>query len=216
MAIPRLIRLVLLAAGVQAALGSPLHAKDFSVALEGGYFDMTNARSSAKAVFGGSSGGATFGAELQITFAKGIFAAAGVRSFHKTGQRVFVADSSGQVFPLGHPLEVRLTPIYAALGYRLRRLGPVVPYLALGVGTASFREESRVAGVVERESVSKAYGHAAAGLEYGARRWLRLAMEAAYSTVPDTIGVGGVSRVYDEKNVGGLSVTGKLILIRTR
>jgi hypothetical protein len=34
-----------------------------------------------------------------------------------------------------------------------------------------------------------------------------------YTTVPDTIGVGGVSKIYNEKDVGGLSFMGKIVIV---
>jgi hypothetical protein len=34
-----------------------------------------------------------------------------------------------------------------------------------------------------------------------------------YTTVPDTIGVDGVSKIYGEKDVGGLSFVGKIVLV---
>ena len=39
-----------------------------------------------------------------------------------------------------------------------------------------------------------------------------MAAEGAYSSVPDSIGVGGVSKVYGEKDLGGFSVLGKVVV----
>ena len=41
--------------------------------------------------------------------------------------------------------------------------------------------------------------------------YFRLAAEATYMTVRDAIGLAGVSEVYGETNVGGVSLVGKLI-----
>src|SRR5260370_211056 len=49
----------------------------------------------------------------------------------------------------------------------------------------------------------------APGVGKGTLRW---AGEAAYACVPKTVGIGGVSKVYGEKDLGGFSVVGKLIL----
>ncbi len=43
---------------------------------------------------------------------------------------------------------------------------------------------------------------------------LLLAVEAMFSTVPAAIGKEGVSKVYGESNVGGLTVVGKVVLAR--
>ncbi|HEX6737695.1 MAG TPA: hypothetical protein VF310_05480, partial [Vicinamibacteria bacterium] len=109
------------AAAALALLGAaPAGAKEFAVSLEGGWFDMTGARQSAKAVFD-SSGGATFGGTVRLSFGRGAwFAGAGTRYFSHDGERVFVADSSSEVFRLGHPLSARVWPVYALVGYRFR------------------------------------------------------------------------------------------------
>ena len=184
-------------------------APRFAVGLEGGYQDLTSAASSAKAVFGGSSGSAAFGFWARYSFGGSLFVSAGTRVFQKEGQRVFVAGGQGQVFGLGHPLRVRLIPIYAVVGYRLSTKAGIVPYLALGGGLTSFREESTVGGVTDAASRSQASGHLAAGVEY--RRGSVLAgLEGMWSTVPDSIGVGGVSQVYGETDLGGFSVALRL------
>ena len=41
---------------------------------------------------------------------------------------------------------------------------------------------------------------------------LRVAGEASYSTVPSAVGLGGVTKVYGEDDLGGFTVVGKLIL----
>ncbi len=69
------------------------------------------ARNSAKAVFDGSAGGATFGAQARVGIGRSFFVAAGRPLFQKDGERVFVADASSQPFRLGHPLTVRTIPV---------------------------------------------------------------------------------------------------------
>ncbi len=48
------------------------------------------------------------------------------------------------------------------------------------------------------------------GLEYG-RGHFRFAIEGIYSSVPDSIGVGGVSKIYGEDDLGGFVALGKII-----
>lgn len=197
------------AAALLLATSAPsLQAAAWSVALEGGYFDMTNASKSADAVFG-SSGGFTWGGELGVALGEHFFVAGGARYFSKSGERVFVADASGEAFPLGHPLEVRLVPVFASVGYRFGS-GRLRPYVGAGGGFTSFREESSVAGVTETSSETKLSGHVLAGLEFGSGR-ARFGAELVWSFVPDAIGVGGVSQVYGESDVGGLHLLGKIV-----
>jgi hypothetical protein len=191
------------------ALAATAQAAGPSLAFSGGYFDMTGAKHSAKAVFGGSSGGVTFGGELSYGFESGFYVAAGARYFAKDGERVFVADKNGPVFPLGHPLSVRMIPVEAMVGYRFRRQTSLVPYVGIGGGMTSYRERSTVAGLTESQSASKASGRVSAGAEFG-QGGIRFGVEVSYSMVPSTIGVGGVSKVYGETDIGGLSVMGRI------
>jgi opacity protein-like surface antigen len=187
-------------------------AEGFAIGVEGGFYQMTNASNSAKAVFDGSSGGATFGGLARVDLGRSFFAGVGGRVFRKDGQRVFVADKDSPSFPLGHPLKVRILPVYALLGYRFSHDAALTPYAGLGVGLTSYHEESNVAGDVTNVSTSKVSGHLVAGLEYG-RSHLRFAVEGMYMTAPNTIGLEGVSNIYDEDDVGGLSVVGRVVFV---
>jgi hypothetical protein len=50
-----------------------------------------------------------------------------------------------------------------------------------------------------------------AGVEVGKGRF-RFGAEVGYSSVPDAVGLGGVSRVYGEDDLGGLHAIGKLVV----
>jgi hypothetical protein len=193
-------------------LASSASAADAGFALDAqvGYSDLTRAKNSAKAVFDGSSGGVTYGGGLRYGFRSGLFVAAWGSVFSKDGQRVFVADATSPVFPLGHPLKVRIVPLQATLGYRFGGGSTVAPYVGAGGGVTLYHEESDVAGVVDSSDQNKASGHVLAGVEIGRGR-LRFATEAAYAFVPNTIGLGGVSKVYGETDVGGFSFVGKVV-----
>jgi len=206
---------VLLAASFLLVSGGPLHAQGITLEAYGGYSSLSRATRSADAVFG-SSGGGTYGGAVGYVFERGFYVSAGARTFSKTGTRVFVADASSPAFSLGHPLKARIIPIFATLGYRFRfGKARFVPYVGVGGGITSYREESTIAGLTDKTSQSKAGGHALLGIEFGRSR-LRVAVEGMYATVPDTIGVGGVSKVYNEKDVGGFTVLGKVVFSLSR
>lgn len=194
-----------------ALLAAPAaRAKDVGVELEGGYFDMTGARSSAKAVFDGSSGGFIFGGGLRLGLGRSFGVTLGARRFSKDGERVFVAPPDPEVFPLGHPLKIS-TVSYSLVGtYRLLPDSRLVPYVGAGAGITSFKEESTVGGLTESLSSSKFAIHALAGVEAGSGS-LRFGLELRWFTVPNSVGVSGVSEVYDEHDVGGVSLSAKLI-----
>jgi hypothetical protein len=187
-------------------------AGEFGVSLEGGYFGMTNASKSAKAVFDGSSGGFTGGGSLRYVIGRSFFVGAGARYFERTGERVFVADATSPAFPLGHPLTFRTVPVYGMVGWRFMPDSRLVPYVAVGAGSTSVKEKSVVGGIEESQSQSKVSGHFMGGVEWG-RGPFRFGAEIMYTTVPDTIGVGGVSKIYNEKDVGGLSFVGKIVIV---
>lgn len=194
--------------GTLAATGAPA-AERFSVGLDAGYLDLTSAPKSAAAVFDGARGGATFGGDLRFSLTRSLFVGAGARSFTKKGERVFVADSTSQAFPLGHPLEVRLTPIFGLVGWRFRADEALVPYVGVGGGVTGYKEESTVAGITESESKSKASWHVVAGADYALRN-LGLGLEVRFSSVPNAVGLGGVSRVYGETDLGGFALTARI------
>jgi hypothetical protein len=199
-------RLVLAAVFVLLALAGRASAVDLSGTLEGGWYDMTNASKSAKAVLKGASGGPLFGLSVRVGFGRSSFFVSGHGRFmEKSGERAFVADATSPVFRLGHPLKLRIVPAYALLGYSFgSRRSALAPYVGLGGGVTSYKEESTVAGIKDTFSATKPSGHVAAGLDYG-RGGLRFGAEVTYSLVPNAIGEGGVSQVYGEDDVGGLS-----------
>ena len=202
-ALPALTVALILAGATHTA------AVDWAIGVEGGYSDMTNAPKSAKAIFDGTTGGGTIGGFVHLGLGQSFFLEAHGRRFQRTGERVFVADSSGEVFRLGHPLTIRLVPVYGALGYRFGQGSHFAPYVTIGAGATSYRETSDVAGLIETQSATKFSGHGALGVDYLAGP-LRLGVEVGYSTVPNTIGEAGVSKVYNEKDVGGLTVLARL------
>jgi hypothetical protein len=202
------------AAGFSPVAAAQQESGGLLIAASGGFFGI-NSKETAKAVFDSSRGG-TFGGEVGYVLGEHLFFTAGARVFSKTGQRVFVADPGGPVFKLGFPLKLRLVPAQATVGWRLgqKRLFGVAlnPYVGLGGGVTSYREESTVAGEVRTYSVSKAGGHGLIGLEIGGSR-LRFGIEASYSSVPDAIGDSpdGVSKIYGEDDIGGFTVLGKIV-----
>ncbi len=200
---------VVLALALCIAPAATAQDKGFALDLAGGWQDLTSAKESAKAVFDGSSGGATFGGGLRYSFGSGLFIGGFVRYFKKDGERVFVSSATGEVFPLGHPLSVKLVPIQGTAGWRFGN-GSLVPYLGGGAGFTSFTEESTVGGVSESASETKFSAHALGGVEFGSGSF-RVAAEAMWTIIPDSIGVGGVSQVYGETDLGGLSVVGKVV-----
>jgi hypothetical protein len=200
----------LLAASLLLALAAPpAPAGELAIEAHGGYFDMA-AENSASALFD-STGGATFGGALRYTFWKGAFVSAGARTFSKEGERVFVEKPNAPVQKLGFPLSIRLTPILLQAGWRFRDGRTVVPYVSAGASITQFSEESEVAGEAFSEERTTTGFVGAAGVEVG-RGHFRFGAEAGFSSVPDAIGVAGVSKVYGEDDLGGFHAIGKVVV----
>ena len=72
--------------------------------------------------------------------------------------------------------------------------------------TSDFADESE--NVDERFSGYHLFG----GAEYRIARWVGVAGEAAWTTVPDAIGESGVSAVYNENDLGGATFRVKIIV----
>jgi len=194
---------------VLALAPGPAAAGEFAAEAQVGYLGLT-ATKSVEATLG-SSGGLTWGGAARYTFYKGFYANLGGRTFSASGERVFLAGPSDPVARLGFPLSVRITPVALTLGYRFRDGQLVVPYAGIGGSLTSYSEESSVAGISYDQSRSNAGFNLVAGVEVG-RGTFRFGGEAGWSTVPNAIGLGGVAEVYNEDDLGGWSVVGKLVI----
>jgi hypothetical protein len=148
---------------------------------------------------------------VRYTFWRGAFVSAGARTFSKEGERVFVATPGSPVQKLGFPLKLRLTPMFVAVGYRLRDGRLIVPYAGFGGALTSYKEESEVAGASFDEEGSEAGFLGFAGVEVG-RGTFRLGAEAGYTAIPEAAGLGGVTKVYGEDDLGGWHVVGKVVV----
>jgi opacity protein-like surface antigen len=205
-------RFFLLASALLAGPVASACAQSFGVDLEAGYATLA-ASQSADTVFG-SSGGFTLGGSAQYAFKKGIFVRGDYRHFGKTGEKVFLEDANSPAFPLGFPLTVSINSIDILGGWRFKLGGKkpsrVVPYLAAGLVISSYHEESTVAELVEKNDQTKPGFQLLGGLEGRAFGKFTLAAEAAYAIVPNAIGVGGVSQIYGEDDIGGFRVMGRV------
>jgi opacity protein-like surface antigen len=177
-----------------------------------GYRTLSASRS-ADAVFG-SSGGFNVGLSAQYIFPRGLFARAGFRTFGKEGEKVFLADAGSTPYPLGFPLKADINSIDVLGGWRFKLGGKkpssFVPYVAAGLEIASYSEESTVAGLVETSDQTKTGFQFLGGLEYRGFGNFALGVEAGYSLVPNALGVGGVSKIYNEDDIGGFRVMGRV------
>jgi len=208
---PSIPRRACLAALVAVLSAPAAGAGEVSLTLDGGWHELSNASSSAKAVFD-ASGGPTFGFAGQYGLGESFFIRVGARFFQRDGERVFVAAPGSPVFRLGHPLTVRIIPAYGLFGFRFLQGASLRPYIGVGGGATSYNEEGDVAGEILTSTANKASGHAVAGLDFG-RGMFRFGGEVMYSVAPNAIGFGGVSQIYGEDDIGGLSAVVRISFV---
>lgn len=161
----------------------------------------------------GSRQGHDLGGAINLTQGPA-FIELGVRRFRKTGSRVFVGDG-GEVVALGIPAEVTMTPLEAAVGWRFRPvLGRIRPYLGGGYTRLRYQETSEFAD--DGDNVDAWFNgfHLLAGAELRLARWVGVSGSVVWTSVRDAIGEGGVSQVFDERNLGGTSLRLSLVVGR--
>jgi hypothetical protein len=171
------------------------------------------ASESFDAVLGGHrgliwGGGARVGLPLG-----GLFAEVGAWRFGQEGERVFISGS--EVFPLGIPVEVTITPIEITGGWRFRNFSAtIVPYAGGGWSSYRYQETSRFADASENVDERFSGLHLLGGVELKLQRWIGVAGELAWTSVPDSIGVGGASGEFSESDLGGTSLRLKVTIGR--
>ncbi len=178
-----------------------------------GYGQFSFARFAAHNSFDavlGSSAGAFFGGGGELRIGRGPFIGGSVEHFSKAGQRVAVAG--GEVFGLGIPDTVTLTPVQVTAGWRFEH-ERLIPYGGGGVGSVFYREASNFADPGENVSGRFASYHVLGGIEVR-DGWVATAFEVEYSRVPNAVGVGGVSAAFQESNLGGVAARIKVVVGR--
>jgi opacity protein-like surface antigen len=157
------------------------------------------AQDSFQAVMG-QAAGQFFGGGAEVRVGSGLFLNASVERFTDTGQRVVVAD--GQVFGLGIPDTITLTPMTVTTGWRFAH-DRATPYVGAGIGRILYKEESKFVDASDNINTRFTSYHMLGGVEFR-NGWLATAFEVEYSRVPGAIGIGGASAAFQESDLGGL------------
>jgi hypothetical protein len=162
----------------------------------------------------GSSSGTIFGggAEVGLPWG-GLYFGVGAWRYSNDGERVFVSGSD--VFPLGIPLTVEITPVELTAGWRFKQVSSrLVPYVGGGWSSYAYKETSEFSDAGEDVDDRFNGFHILGGVEFRATPWLGIGGEIAFSNVPDALGAGGVSAEFDEDNLGGTSYRLKISIGR--
>lgn len=191
---------VLLSPSPTGALAQGIDVKGYGM-IGGMTFSAAN---SFEAVFGSATGTIYGGgAEVGLPWG-GLYVGVGAWRFGADGERVFVSDS--EVFPLGIPLSVEVTPVEITGGWRFKNISPgFVPYAGAGWSSYAYKETSDFADAGENIDERFNGWHILGGAEFRVTRWLGVGGEIAFSSVADALGAGGASEAFDETNLGGTS-----------
>jgi hypothetical protein len=142
------------------------------------------------------------GVEVDRVF-KRVFVRFGVSKTSQAGTRVFVYN--GQVFSLGIPLTMTLTPIEISAGFQLGHTGNRLrPYVGAGLLRANYTETSKFADSGEDVSQSTTGALVFGGANIALGKWVSAAFEAQYRSLPGIIGTSGTSAEFKESNLGGV------------
>ena len=186
----------------------------FSVRLFGDAgLDRLAAAKSFNAVFG-KDNGPVFGGGAEAVLRQGWFVRFNMWRFKEEGERAVRVEN--QTFRLGIPLTVTITPVELNAGYRfpLGRRRVLIPYVGGGVSSHGYKETSAFS--VGDENVNERFTgyQALGGVEYRFHRAVGFAGEVQFTTVPDALGAGGISAEFNETDLGGLIVRGRLLFGR--
>jgi hypothetical protein len=183
-----------------------------------GFGDVGDTRFAAAQSFDavlGTHSGIVFGGGVETVLPSGIFVSLRASRFQKDGTRVFVLND--EVFDLGIPTTVRVTPIQVTGGYRFKvARRHIVPYVGGGVGWFRYSEISEFADSSDDVADTFTGYHLVGGAEWRASRIVGVAGEAEWSTVRDALGesLSGVSSAFDETDLGGVTFRVKIVVGR--
>jgi opacity protein-like surface antigen len=157
-----------------------------------------------------------FGGGLQVALRNGFFVDASASRFKRTGEQSWLNVDNRQVFRLGIPMTATITPVEVVAGYRfkMRRSRVVVPYVGAGVGSYGYKQTSEFAAPEENVDTRHTGFLATGGVEFRVHRWVGVGVDAEYTHIPGILGLGGISQLAGEKDLGGISARFKLIVGR--
>ncbi len=178
-----------------------------------GFFRPVQFADSFRAVFD-SAGGMVIGAGIRVELPKNIYVEGALDYFNKGGYRVYVSGTN--VVRTDIDTSISIIPFTFTGGYRFKLKPSFIPYVGGGFGRYYFKQKDRVTELRGESSYTAHNGyHLLGGVEFRADRPISFVGELKWNTVPSAIGEGGVSKYYEEDNIGGISISFK-VLFRLR
>lgn len=185
------------AAGLVVVPASAMDIDEASLDFRLAYFKPTNATSTFDANFGGGQG-ITFGAGGIWKFDKGLYLEGSFDYYKKSGDKVYVGPGT-HTTSTGFGTDIRIIPLTATAGWGFLKHGAVSPYVGGGIGYYFVN--------TAEGSADNVFGyHIVAGAEFLKKRSFGLAAEVRLSWAPSALGHSGTSLLFNEDDVGGLSI----------
>jgi opacity protein-like surface antigen len=168
-------------------------------------FEHFNASSTFKAIFD-TANAPVYGGGIDVVKGR-LFVRADVSHFGKTGERAI--DVNGEVFRLGIPLKVSITPVIGAAGVRTILARNLVAYVGGGAGSWSFSQSGDDSD--DNFSEQKVGYLGLGGVEWRVHRLVGIGFEAQYARVPNAFS-GGIAADFNEKDLGGTTAAVRVIV----
>lgn len=182
--------------GPAVASAQPADDTRFRAGFRLGAFEMVNASDSYDAVFGDPM--PMLGLQVEWQLRPRIVLAASLDYGEVDGERVLLADP-----PRGTGVDETLTylPVHLTGAWRADRGGDWAILVGAGPSFVSWESDSAL-GAADGSEVG---GHVMASLRRPGDRWT-FGGDLRWSTFPDAVGNAGVTKFFDEDDVGGLSL----------
>jgi hypothetical protein len=177
------------------------------------FFLVTGEQLAAKSSFDAILGGSFqpfLGGGVSVVLKDGAWVDVSISRFEKTGQRAF--DKDGQVFQLGIPLTVAITPIEVSGGYRFKTRPRLWTYVGAGVGSYGYDETSSDAPGAENLSTRHVGYLVVGGVEGRVHKWISLSGDVQFTHVTGILGTAGLSKDLDENDLGGIGVRFRVLV----
>ena len=152
------------------------------------------------------------GGGLDLVIQRNFFVEVAFSQMKETGERVFRAGD--ETFRLGIPLTARIRPFEVTGGYRATNWRRVIPFGGVGFGSYSYKETSDFSAAGEDVDDSGSGFILMGGAEVRVMRWAGVSVDVHYTNVGDIIGVGGISQVFDETDLGGTAFRIRIMIGR--
>ena len=157
-----------------------------------------NAKDSYDAVFGGTM--MRYGAQIEFRPAAHFLLSLAGETGSKTGERVLPTKPPIRT---GVPEKLTLTPIHLSVAWIFHPEANVNWYAGAGPTFLSWKDSSGA----DHNSGSDTGMHLVGGVRWQSAGRLSVGGEVRYSTVPNAVGNAGITKLYNEDDLGGISIS---------